>query len=200
MTHSLITLLKLKARVGEDRFPVRALFHGSDDRTLKNVAIDTGGWLDRHEILVAIERFGAPGDDDWPLEMTGDELEAAPVWEGGQDHGWALPPVVVGPLGYTFSPVMMAAGLHASADQSFPAPPEGRADLVSESGGRLAGLERCSDWLGLEAFGPGGSLGRIDDLIYDRDYVLTAVRVEDGTEMPMARLRNIAEQGHLVFD
>jgi len=196
----LTQLLDLDALAGDDRFPIRALFHDADSRRLQMAAIDIGGWLDRREVLVSLDRFGAPGDDAWPVSMTRDELHDAPEWTDDSAAASALPPLIVGPFGYTFSPMLMAAGMATSADRTVPADPdEGNADLVSRSGGRVKNMERCSDLLGRDAFGPGGNMGKVADLVIE-DMTVTGIITEDDTRVPLARLRHIAEQGHFVFD
>lgn len=200
MTHRLTHLLSLEAVAGEEHLPVRALFHQAETRRLARVALDAGGWFDRREVLVAIDRFGAPSDDTWPLAMSAEEIAGAPDWTDDRDPALSLPPLVIGPMGYTFSPLMMAAGMSVYADRQTPHGPEGKADLVADSGGRLRGLERSGDWIGKEAFGQDGFLGRVQDAIFDADLTLSAVILEDGTELALSRLRNAPEQGHLVFD
>ncbi len=201
MQTTIRTLLDLKACTEDDRFPVRALFHRAGTRELAYVAIDVGGWLDRREVLVEIERFGRPDDGEWPVALGRTDLEDAPVLEDG-DSGTidALPPLVVGPFGYTFSPLMMAASVEATAapepsgdPETEGRPPETRAH------GRLAGIERSTDWLGRAAFGPEGELGPVEDVVVE-DGVLTAVILADETRIPLDRLRRLADQGHAVFD
>lgn len=199
MTHKLTHLLSLKAAAGDERLPVRALFHDAETRRLARVALDAGGWFDRREVLVAIDRFGPPSEETWPLSMTSEEIADAPEWQGDRDAGLSLPPLVIGPLGYTFSPMMMAAGMSVSADRQMPKGPEGASDLVADSGGTLEGLERSGDWIGKEAFAEDGFLGRVADVILNTDLTLSAVVLEDGTELALTRLRNAPEQGHLVF-
>ncbi len=193
-------LLDLQAASGEDRFPIRTLFHRTETLRLSYAAVDIGGWLERREVLVSLDRFGAPEDGIWPVSLGREELEAAPAIEAG-DGGWgdALPPLVVGPFGYTFSPLLMAAGMEAGAARQMPDRAEPPADLLSRSQGRLHDMERSTDWLGREAFGPDGAMGPIADMVVT-DMVLTAAVLEDGTELPLARLRHLAEQGHAVFD
>ncbi len=197
----LTEFLALDAQSGDDRFPIRAIFNRKDTMAFSHAAVDIGGWLDRREVLVSIDRFGPPDKDGWPVSLTRDELESAPAFvEAG---GWteALPPIVVGPFGYTFSPLMMAAGLDKAAESSaLPHDPEGRpTDLLSESAGHLRDVERSSNWIGRDAFGPNGSMGQIADMVVS-DLTLTAAILEDGTELALSRLRHMAEQGHAVFD
>ncbi len=201
MQTTLRTLLDLDARAGEDRFPVRELFHRAGTRELAYVAVDVGGWLDRREVLVGVDRFGPPDDADWPVSMNREELEDAPVLES--DEGGSLdllPPLIVGPLGYTFSPLMMAAGMNVSAGRRLPDEPGGDgAPLVTRAHDRLSGVERSGDWIGREAFGPGGALGPIGDVAVE-DGILTAAILEDGTRLSFDRLRRLADQGHAIFD
>lgn len=201
MQTTLRTLLDLRARTEEDRFPVRALFHRAGTRELAYAAIDVGGWLDRREVLVDIERFGTPEDGEWPVTLGRSDLDDAPVLEDGDSGALdALPPLVVGPFGYTFSPLMMAASVEASAAAAPPGEPDGEGrPPETHAHGRLTGIERSNDWLGREAFGPDGEMGRIEDVVVE-DRRLTAVVLADETRIPLDRLRRLAEQGHAVFD
>lgn len=204
MQTTLRTLLDLKARAEEDRFPIRALFNRSGSRDLAYVAVDVGGWLDRREVMVEIDRFGPPEEGEWPVSLSRAELEEAPILEDEESSPLeALPPLVVGPFGYTFSPLMMAAGMEASAERMRTGDPgaEGAegAPPVTRAHGRLSGIERSTDWLGRAAFGPDGEMGPVEDMAI-QDGVLTAAILRDGTRIPLGRLRHIAEQGHAIFD
>lgn len=202
MQTTLRTLLDLKARTGEDRFPVRSLFHRAEDRELAYVAVDVGGWLDRREVMVNIDRFDAPEGEDWPVSLGRADLEDAPVIEEEETGPLeTLPPLVVGPFGYTFSPMLMAAGMNASAqaDPTGAPGPTAEAAPRTRAHGRLAGIERSTDWLGRDAFGPGGAMGPVTDVVVDGRR-LTAAILEDGTHVPFERLRRIADQGHAIFD
>lgn len=200
MTDRLTRLLDTEAVSGDDRFPIRALFHEPQSRRLKAAAVDIGGWLDRREVLVSLDRFGPPGDDGWPMSLGRDELEGAPEWEHAGGLGTAMPPLIVGPFGYTFSPMLMAAGMNRSAERSLPDVPEqsGPEPLESEDG-RFAGLERSSDWLDRDAFGPDGHMGKVADLVLD-NLTITALVLDTDRSVPLSRLRHMAEQGHFVFD
>lgn len=200
MQTRLTTLLGLSALSGDDRFPIRTLFHRKESRELRYAAVDIGGWFDRREVLVELDRFGPPDEDAWPVSLGREELEEAPAL-GADSAGWgeALPPLVVGPFGYTFSPLMMAAGMEASAERQVGTAGEMPGDALDRSGGHLHDMERSTNWIGRDAFGPEGYLGRVADMVVT-DRALTAAVLEDGTELPLARLRHMAEQGHAVFD
>ena len=202
MTRRLTELLDLSVRVGDEDLPVRAVFHDLHTLRLRQVAVDAGSWLSRREVLVSVERLDRPGDEDWPSTLTAHQIENAPEWDH-TETGVSLPPLVTGPFGYTFSPMLMAAGLASSTDRGMPDAPEDTPnDVVGRDGGRLAGLERSSDLLGRDAFGPGGRIGPVTDLIFDDDLTITALIVgeDDPVEMSLDRVRHRAEQGHFVFD
>ena len=200
MTERLTRLLDLRAQSGEDRFPIRALFHDETSRKLQAAAVDIGGWLDRREVLVKLDRFGAPGEDDWPISISPDELKDAPEWEHAESASMGMPPLIIGPFGYTFSPMLMAAGMSASADRSMPDAPEAQDPAVVESkDGRFAGLVRSTDWLHRDAFGPDGHMGKVEDLEIE-DNTITALVLDEGSSVPLGRLRHIADQGHFIFD
>ena len=202
MTRRLSDLLQLQASVGDDRLPVRAVFHDEHTMRLRQVALDAGSWLSQREVLIAVERMDRPQDDVWPTDLTAEQVQTAPEWDHAES-GINLPPLVTGPFGYTFSPLLMAAGLASSLDRGMPAVPgKDRADLVQAEGGRLAGLVRSSDLVGLDAFGPSGRIGAVTDLVFDDDLRIVALLVGEGdpVNMPLDRLRHRADQGHFVFD
>lgn len=203
MTDRLTRLLDAQAVSGDDRFPIRALFHDPQTRRLKAAAVDIGGWLDRREVLVTLDRFGPPGENEWPLSLGRDELQDAPEWDHAGTHSVGMPPLIVGPFGYTFSPMLMAAGMNRSAERSLPDVPGGHdepePDLIESEDGRFAGLERTADWLDRDAFGQDGHMGKVADLEL-QDLTITALVLDDGRTVPLSRLRHMAEQGHFVFD
>ncbi|QFU10204.1 hypothetical protein PARPLA_00231 [Rhodobacteraceae bacterium THAF1] len=202
MTRRLSDLLNLTATTGDSKLPVRAVFHDRQTLELRQVAVDAGSWLSRHEVLVAIDRFDAPGDETWPLRISEDDLKNAPEWEH-TDSAIGLPPLVTGPFGYTFSPMMMAAGMATSTERAMPGVPENQQDIVGQDEhGRLAGLERSSDLVGPDAFGPNGRIGEVTDLLLSDDLQIVALIVgkDDPVEMRIDRARHRADQGYFVFD
>ena len=201
MTERLTRLLDLDAVSGDDRFPIRALFHDEVSRRLKAAAVDVGGWLDRREILVTLDRFGSPEADTWPMTLGRDEMESAPEWEHTDSASMGLPPLIIGPFGYTFSPLLMAAGMNASAERSLPDTPGSSERAVVESeDGRFAGLIRTADWLNRDAFGPQGHLGQVADVELDDELKIVALVLDDDRIIAMTRMRNLTGQGHFVFD
>ena len=200
MTDRLTRLLDTEAVSGDDRFPIRALFHEPQTRHLKAAAVDIGGWLDRREVLVSLDRFGPPSEDGWPISLGRDELQDAPEWERTHGLAMAMPPLIVGPFGYTFSPMLMAAGMNESAERSLPDMPEQSGpDLIESEDGRFAGLERTSDWLDRDAFGPDGHMGKVRDLVLE-NLTITALVLDSDRSVPLSRLRHMAREGYFVFD
>ena len=111
MSHSLKSLLHRDARADGASFPITELFYEPESRRLRYAALDVGGWFERREVLVALDRFGMPAEDGWPVAMDRGEIEQAPDWTDAPSAPSSLPPLVVGPFGSTFSPLLFAAQL-----------------------------------------------------------------------------------------
>lgn len=71
---------------------------------------------------------------------------------------------------------------------------------VEDTSGRLFRMNQASTWIGRVVRGPAGSGDRIAEMLLDRDLVMTHMVMEDGTEIPLARLRHVDDQGHAVID
>lgn len=193
MSYSAATLLNGKALTDDGAYRVREIYFDQGTWALRHVVIDTGRWFGTDEVLLRIDRFDVPTDAGWPLAMSQQEIEDAPrIEEAGGGTLGELPPLVVGPFGNTFSPLLFAA------TQSVPAPPEERDGTGPEA--RMRHAERLSDWLGRPAFTDGGSRGEIVDMRVDDRLRLTHAEFSEGDTLSLARFRRIAEQGHALFD
>ncbi len=159
----------LMGRKGESdgqTFPVTEIFFHEPTGRLRYVALGTGGWLTREEVLVRADRFGVPeeGSSHWPVTLSAEHIEEAPTWHGGDASGPPIhlenwPPIVVGPFGGTTSPLMMWAELAESEHEDHRHGPSGDS--------RVAKLERASQRLGGEVFGSDGLLGTLADMTVD---------------------------------
>lgn len=186
MPRRLTDLLSLAARSGEDRFPIVELFTRPGDLRLSHAALDTGSWIERRQSLVSVQRFGAPSDEDWPLELSREEVEAAPEIEPEAEWSWTdLPPILTGPFGYTISPLLIAAQT---------APPSPGGGTTSKPP-----LEPASGWIGRPAFDASGALGPVADLDIDAGMAVEAFLLEDGSRLERGALSHVADQGHVVF-
>jgi hypothetical protein len=208
MLMTLSDMLKSRATCEDGSFPVTEVFFDAEDGRLAYLALDTGGWFERSEVIVAAGRMGLPDPDRhlWPAEISRAELEAAPDWSGDTDRvpPWitALPPIVIGPFGNTYSPLMLHAMLAAESDEA-----DGP---QTEAEARVYHFERASRWRGRPVFGTGGELGRLGDLVFDLPARrLAHVVVESGGTLfardaravPVARLRRWVEgNSHLVLN
>ena len=85
--------------------------------------MDVGGWFSSRTAVVQASRLraGQDADGDWHVDLTKEELEAAPTSEerdGGHVFDVAsLPPVLTGPFGNTISPALIYAGLLSEAEE-----------------------------------------------------------------------------------
>lgn len=216
MLQSLGNLLGKTTIIGDEKGTLLEVFFSLEDRRMRFLAADIGGWLDVDEIIVSADRLVAPpsGNDGWSLKIGHDELRDAPRWEEGMRldqvdlSGW--PPIMVGPFGGTYSPMLMYEQL---ADR-------GRKDsgvaLDDQSADRAEGdrlvnrMERASKWIGLPAFGRDGELGKIEDLLFESDsgrIEWAVIASSEGLfttqrgEVALSSLRHFAAQStHAVFD
>ena len=118
-------LLRRKAVAQGQRFPVSELFFDAARGALHYVALRTGGFFNREEVLLSIRAFERPepGRDGWPVALDAEAVAAAPVWTEGTSAAGPLslafwPPIVVGPFGNTESPLMLWAQAAAAADRA----------------------------------------------------------------------------------
>ncbi|RVV98169.1 PRC-barrel domain containing protein [Mesobaculum littorinae] len=201
MTYRLTRLLNLTVAAGDDRYPVRTLLCDPAGWRLRHAALDIGGWWNRHDVVVSLSRLGRidAAEGLWHApELTRDEIEAAARWsgEGAPLEGLSLwPPLIVGPFGGTYAPLLMQSLWNeemADVPESEAEPPSHRTD--------------ARDWIGRDAFGDDGLLGRIEDVEVTEDtYRFVAVVIggegmETGRTVPLTALRYLADQGHAVFD
>lgn len=213
MLHSLKDILHSRLTAGDRKVTVDEVFFDSAERRLRYLAVDIGGWFSVHEVIVSAALLEPPGQTGgWGLRLDEAALEAAPRWhermadEAIDLTGW--PPIIVGPFGGTYAPMLMYEQLMAqaragSAPEGSERPPEGSGEAV------VWRLERASEWLGLLAFGRDGELGRIDDMLFD-DASRGIERLVLGSggllshrsgEVPLSALRHMAHQRtHVVLD
>lgn len=214
MLHSLKDIMHSRLHVGDRKVTVDEVFFDSVDRRLRYLAVDIGGWFSVHEVIVSAALLEAPGDTGgWRLRIDEAALEAAPRWHDRMADdtvdltGW--PPIIVGPFGGTYAPMLMYEQLVArtragSAGQTeTESPPAGGGEAM------VYRLERATEWLGLLAFGRDGELGRIDDMLFD-EATLGIERLLLGSggllshrvaQVPLSALRHMAHQRtHVVLD
>lgn len=199
----LTELMNAKVLAAGTELPVVELFYEPETRRLRYAAVDAGGWFERSEVLVSIENFGAlDADGHWPLGLTREEVEAAPHWhdQSAELRAADLPPLVVGPFGSTFSPMLMRAQMRDIADEAVGPADDPTEALMTDGSGRVFAMERAGEWLGREAYGAGGFLGTVSDLTLDDDLRVHACQLDRGGAVPFDRLKHMAEQGHAVFD
>lgn len=199
---SLSELMGEKARAGEDVFPVTEAFFCAVSGRVKYLALRTGGVFNREEVLVSSEKFATGEGLD--VALSAEEVEAAPLWSGGDDSGPALalehwPSLITGPFGSTHSPLMVFAALASAAKGDEPAPQD-RVD----GDGRVFSLERASHRIGADVYGTDGVLGRLKDLALTSAWMVKDLVVErDGEEIDVdaSHLRHWAEgAAHCVLN
>jgi hypothetical protein len=210
MLQSLADLMDRRLRVAERNVRAVEVFFDPKERRLRYLAVDIGGWFDVEEVLVSAELLVPPDDgrDHWSLRLDADALAAAPRWgervtaAPADLTGW--PPVIVGPFGGTYAPMLLYEQMMAAESAVPSSPPE-----TGPGEALVHRLERATEWLGAPAFGTDGELGRVDDILFDIA-TLKLARLVLGSggllshragEVPIAAVRHMARQGtHLVLD
>jgi hypothetical protein len=206
-------LLRMKAAVDDERLPVTEIFFDRRSGTLKYVALHIEDWMAESEALLHTDYFERPRADEslWPVNVNRATIENSPRWthphHEEEEHSlfdlsnW--PPLVIGPFGSTYAPLMLQAQLAEEGVSHEDAPHPDDPDAQPR---QLRGLDRASDWLDREIFGEDGSLGSLSDLLVDAaEFRVTHLIVDmpdDGERsLPLSRFRYVAKGGtHLVAD
>jgi hypothetical protein len=205
MRHAISELVHHRAHAADASFPLHEVFFHLPEGAIRYVALDVGGWLDATEVLVEAERLTAParGSRAWGLSLTKEEVEDAPRWAAGTTehlaHLEAWPPLVVGPFGSTYSPILMYEQLVGSG-------PAGEAGAAGDAA--VTELERATQWLSRPVFCDDGEVGRVEDLLFD-DATLHMTHVvvgkggllrHEGHAVPFDRVSHMARaHTHLVL-
>jgi hypothetical protein len=189
MLHSLKDIMHSRLHVGDRKVTADEVFFDSVERRLRYLAVDIGGWFSVHEVIVSAALLDAPGETGgWGLRIDEPALEAAPRWhdrmadEAVDLTGW--PPIIVGPFGGTYAPMLMYEQLVARGRAG--ADPAGSKSPTEGSGEAMVyRLERVTEWLGLLAFGRDGRTGP------DRRHALR--RGDAGDRAPRPRERRTSQ-------
>ena len=170
---------------------------------LRYVGLDVGGWLSHRTSLLSTGLL--TWDEGWRADATRAEIEAAEI---GHHEGFDLgdlPPLITGPFGNTFSPLLIAAGLRAGAEDAAPPHPPAEEDGAAlDPEDRTRSLERWRALRGTPVFARDGEIGPLIDLIYDdrvwdpAAIVVTAVTGRAEIEWRHVR-RRVEAGGHLVL-
>ena len=166
---------------------------------IEYVLFDAAWGLTNHSIIVARARVGW-AEDGWIVDLSDSELaarhdrEAEPDEYGPLDLS-SMPPVVVGPFGYTVAPLMAAALMNTVA--------EGK-----HKGTRPAIDEKHRDWhwfgtlKGLPLFDSSGPLGDLADIIVKPDTLecVSLIADESGRRalFPFEKLRHVTRDDRSI--
>ena len=210
MLHSLNDLMQSRLHVADRKVRADEAFFDPKDRRLRYLAVNIGGWFEIDEVIVSADLLVPPDAqrDHWSLTVDEAALGAAPRWgehglqEPADLTGW--PPIIVGPFGGTYAPMLLYEQMVARSPESAPtAPSDGRGDEM------VYRMERATEWLGIPAFGTDGELGRVEDMLFeDQTLELEWLVLGRGgvfshrtAEVPVSAVRHMARQGtHLVLD
>jgi len=199
-------LLNTALATADETCPVREVFFDLHTRRIEYLALEIGGWFDSDEVLVSADLVGPPAGQGapWTVSLDHGALDNAPRWHEGMREDMvdlsAWPPVIVGPFGGTYAPILLYEQLFAGfKDDPAPTPDEDR--LVT-------GMERATAWIGLPVFGLGGELGRVADLRFDpatrriSTFLLARNDPEsdDPVEYPMSAVHLTRQKTHLVME
>ncbi|WP_224814370.1 hypothetical protein [Hasllibacter sp. MH4015] len=185
----------LQAKAGT--FGINDLMFDPDSLAVEYAVLEGGGWVTNTDVLVHAKRLRAfdEGTRTWTADVSEGDLANAPRL--GSDNVVdlsALPPVIVGPFGMTYSPILMAAqflGYPVTKDRP-------TRDAVDQ-------LDRMSDWLGSVVFNGEGPIARIVDLFVDAETMrLTEVEFAMGAEkyvLPVTAIRTFVRgDGYAICD
>jgi hypothetical protein len=209
MLHSLNDLMQHKLRVADRTVRVDDAFFDPDERRLRYLAVDIGGWFAVDEVIVAADLLVPPATEgeSWALRLDEQALAQAPRWEGERAAepfdltGW--PPIIVGPFGGTYAPILMYEQMVASQRPGADGPPAG------ETGDALVWrMDRVTEWIGRPVFATDGEIGQVEDILIDDDGLrLSRLVLGSGGvfghrtgEVAVDAVRHMARQGtHLVL-
>ena len=207
MLHKVTSLRGQRIDTGGETHEVTEIWFDDESWRLRYLGVDVGGWFSSRTAIVEAGRLRHEGGA-WHLDLTKDELEAAPTSEerdGGHVFDIAsLPPVLTGPFGNTVSPMLIHAGLLAEAEDEMP-PRDPNADRPLESPVQrdLRRLEPFGEWLGAAVFGPDGEIGPLSDLLFEPSAqaisALVAMTSDGPRAIPLGQMRRrAASGGHIV--
>ena len=202
MRHALSEIVGSTVEADGGRLDVTEAWIDPVGGRLRYVGVDVGGWLSHRTALLSTGLLS--WDEGWQADATREEIEAAELdHERGFDLA-DLPPLITGPFGNTFSPLLIAAGLRAGAEEAAPPhPPEGDGPAV-HADDLTRSLDRWSALRGTPVFARDGEIGPLIDLIYDdrvwdpAAIVVTAVTGRAEIEWRHVR-RRVESGGHLVL-
>lgn len=172
-----------------------------DTGRISYLRIRSGGWLKGEEVLIAADRLAPPDDNAtfWMVNMTDDDLAAAPRWpdSGGIFADW--PPIIIGPFGSTISGPLLNAQMQEAMGEDWPKTPNTSADRLTDP------LQQGSEILGAPVFARDGEIGTVGNLVMEPGnwHVVTLLverpQAQDPVEMPFDAIRHQGEKaGHLV--
>ena len=113
MIHSLTELMQDRLHVADRKVRVDDVFLDPKARRLRYLAVDIGGWFAVDEVIVSADLLVPPaeGREHWSLRLDEAALTSAPRWgtEGLGDPPdlTAWPPIIVGPFGGTYAPMLL---------------------------------------------------------------------------------------------
>lgn len=210
-------LIALEADVDGERLAINEIFFDSSSGALRHLALHVDDWISGSEALVPTDFVERPRPQDglWPVNVDRDTVEQAPRWshEDTEQHDDAgsifdlsnWPPLIVGPFGGTYAPMLLQAQLADEGVTNSPGTAERELVDPDSDPALLRGLARASEWLGREAFGDDGMLGTITDLLVDTEAFRVThlvLRTADAGEraVPLSRFRYTAKGGsHAVL-
>ena len=169
------TLARFNADAGDDTLKLHDLFIDPTSWRLTHLTLDTGGWFDSDISLVAASLIDGIDREERRvrLSLSKADLDAAPRLHDVSPSITSMPPLIVGPFGGTFSPLMATAALAAQDEGQ-----DARPAVLGDS-------QAMRDLIQLPVFGSDGELGPLEDLLLDTDTGRAShIVVNTGTILP----------------
>ncbi|ABD54566.1 hypothetical protein [Jannaschia sp. CCS1] len=178
-------------------FDITDVMFDPERLSVEYAVLEGGGWVTNTDVLVHAKRLKQFEVDamTWHANMGETELARAPRLGKDNVVGLSdLPPVIVGPFGMTYSPILMAAQLFGY--------PVSKSATAKDAEDRL---ERMSEWMGAVVFSSEGPIARIVNLYIDTETMrVVEVKLALGTDMhvlPISAIRSfVRRDGYAVCD
>ncbi|WP_118138302.1 PRC-barrel domain-containing protein [Oceanicella sp. SM1341] len=177
------------------RDPVEDLYFDGSRWSLTHIVADTGSWLESRRTVIGAGLAAKPDFEtlEWPVRVSQEQIRAAPRPESfpaeersAEEWGLfdldAMPPILIGPMGETYSPLMLEAQLqHWANDETEES--EARKALPERPSAAL--IRSTNALLGHEISATDGEIGTISDVLVDLDSMtLRHIVVDTGNWLP----------------
>ena len=185
MVRPVSDLLRYDAVIDEQPNTITELFFSSRTWEGAYIGLDIGGWFESDQVIASAEILSVFDTKTRSVMVNTSRraIEEAPRWEpidGAPTKGaTTLPALLVGRFGPISAPLILSSAPgndHKSSGDATARRIERRYDLSTV-------------WIGAEAHGSDGKLGRLDDLLFDPESMqITHFVVDNGKVLPGRQL------------